>query len=38
MYVTDVYWPDFRVENLHPAIREYARRKRRFGGLDHTDD
>ncbi|MCH8316592.1 MAG: undecaprenyl diphosphate synthase family protein, partial [Planctomycetes bacterium] len=38
MYVTDVYWPDFRVENLHHAIREYARRKRRFGGLDHTDD
>ena len=37
MYVTDVYWPDFRVENLHHAIREYARRKRRFGGLDHTD-
>ncbi len=38
LYVTDVYWPDFRVENLHHAIREYARRKRRFGGLDHTDD
>ncbi len=37
MYVTDVYWPDFRVENLHHAIREYARRKRRFGGLDHAD-
>lgn len=38
MYVTDVYWPDFSVQSLHDAIREYARRKRRFGGLDHTDD
>ncbi len=37
IYVTDVYWPDFRVENLHQAIQEYARRNRRFGGLDHTD-
>ena len=37
IYVTDVYWPDFRVENLHQAIQEYARRNRRFGGLDQTD-
>ena len=37
IYVTDVYWPDFRVENLHQAIQEYARRNRRFGGLDETD-
>ena len=37
IYVTDVYWPDFRVENLHKAIQEYARRNRRFGGLDETD-
>lgn len=37
IYVTDVFWPDFRVENLHEAIQEYARRNRRFGGLDHTD-
>ena len=38
IYVTDVYWPDFRVQSLHDAIREYARRQRRFGGLDHNDD
>lgn len=37
IYVTDVYWPDFRIENLHQAIQEYARRNRRFGGLDQTD-
>jgi len=37
IYVTDVYWPDFRIENLHQAIQEYARRNRRFGGLDETD-
>jgi undecaprenyl diphosphate synthase len=33
LYVTDVLWPDFRREHLHAAIREYARRERRFGGL-----
>ncbi len=34
--VTDVYWPDFRVEHLHTALRDYARRDRRFGDVDHT--
>ncbi len=34
--ITDVYWPDFRVQHLHDAIRDYADRDRRFGGLDHT--
>ena len=33
LYVTDTLWPDFRREHLHAAIREYARRERRFGGL-----
>ncbi|HOB75781.1 MAG TPA: isoprenyl transferase [Phycisphaerae bacterium] len=35
-YVTDVLWPDFRKEHLNEAIRAYAARDRRFGGL-HTD-
>ncbi|MCZ6834156.1 MAG: isoprenyl transferase [Planctomycetota bacterium] len=40
LYVTDVFWPDFRVEHLHEAIREYAQRHRRFGALDeyHSGD
>ncbi len=38
IYVTEVYWPDFRVQSLHEAIHEYARRQRRFGGLDQSGD
>jgi undecaprenyl diphosphate synthase len=34
LHVTDVYWPDFGRESLHAAIRDYASRRRRFGGLD----
>ena len=33
LHVTDVLWPDFGVEDLHKAVRDYARRQRRFGGL-----
>ncbi len=33
-YVTDLYWPDFTEEELHKALRDYAGRKRRFGGLE----
>lgn len=32
-YVTQTLWPDFSVAELHKAIREYARRERRFGGV-----
>ena len=32
-YVTDVCWPEFRREQLLDAIRAYAGRKRKFGGL-----
>lgn len=31
--VSDKHWPEFRDEDLRAAIREYARRDRRFGGL-----
>ncbi len=34
LHVTDVLWPDFGVEALHAAVRDYASRTRRFGGLD----
>ncbi|MCA9284613.1 MAG: isoprenyl transferase [Phycisphaerales bacterium] len=33
IHVTDVLWPDFGVSDLHRAIRDYASRDRRFGGL-----
>jgi undecaprenyl diphosphate synthase len=31
---TPTYWPDFDANALDAALQEYARRKRRFGGLD----
>jgi undecaprenyl diphosphate synthase len=30
-HVSSVLWPDFRVEHLHAAIQDFARRDRRFG-------
>ncbi len=33
LWVTDRCWPDFRPEDLYQAIRDYALRQRRFGGL-----
>jgi undecaprenyl diphosphate synthase len=34
IWVTDRCWPEFREDDLHQAIRDYARRERRFGGLN----
>jgi undecaprenyl diphosphate synthase len=34
LHVTSTLWPDFGVPELHAAIRDYASRKRRFGGLN----
>lgn len=33
LFVTDTCWPDFREPELHEALKAYAGRKRRFGGL-----
>jgi len=33
MWVTDHCWPEFRESDLHEAIRNFAARDRRFGGL-----
>ncbi len=33
LYITDVYWPDFNAHCLQDAVRSYASRDRRFGGL-----
>lgn len=33
LWVTERCWPEFQIEDLHQAIRDYASRDRRFGGL-----
>ena len=33
LWVTDRCWPEFEVADLHQAIRDYASRDRRYGGL-----
>ena len=35
LHVTPKLWPDFSVDDLHVAVRDFAARRRRFGGLDH---
>lgn len=37
LYVSDVLWPEFGVNELHQEIRSFASRNRRFGALDHTN-
>jgi len=34
LHVTPAFWPDFDASHLHAAIRDFASRRRRFGGLD----
>lgn len=36
-HVTDVCWPEFREAELHTAIRDFAGRNRKFGGLNDND-
>lgn len=36
LFVTDTLWPDFTNEHLREAVRAYAGRKRRFGGLEEA--
>lgn len=36
LYVTDVLWPDFGPQDLQAAIRDFAGRSRRFGGLSDS--
>lgn len=31
-WYSDVLWPDFRVDDLHKALRDFESRNRRFGG------
>jgi len=37
-YVTDVYWPDFDEGELQKALKAYANRHRRFGGLNNAPE
>ncbi len=34
LHVADVCWPDFSPDHLKAAVRDFASRRRRFGGLD----
>ena len=34
LWVTDRCWPEFEASDLHQAIRDFASRDRRFGGLN----
>ena len=34
IWVTPLYWPEFDEEQLHLAVRDFAARNRRFGGLN----
>jgi undecaprenyl diphosphate synthase len=36
IYVSPVCWPDFRREELHRALDAYAKRVRKFGGLEES--
>lgn len=36
IYVTDMYWPDFRGIHLLQAISDFQRRERRYGGLSDS--
>jgi undecaprenyl diphosphate synthase len=37
LYVADVCWPDFSVEHLYAAIRDFGSRQRRFGALQTAE-
>ncbi len=38
MYVTEVFWPDFRRNNLYSAIRSFQERERRFGRVLRVEE
>lgn len=38
LWVTPHYWPEFDAALFHAALRDYARRERRFGGLGAEAD
>jgi len=38
LYFSDVLWPDFSAEHLEDALRDFAGRDRRFGGLGQVQN
>ncbi len=36
IYVTETFWPDFRKDAYFEALREFAKRERRFGSVKET--
>ncbi len=37
LWVTEKFWPEFGIDDLHTAIKDYSKRKRRFGGLNKNE-
>ncbi len=37
LWVTDVYWPEFTVEHLRKALRDFAGRTRRYGAVEDKE-
>lgn len=38
LWVTEKCWPEFEIADLHRAITDFARRDRRFGGLNNSPE
>jgi len=36
IHVTPAHWPDFGEDHLHEAVRDFASRRRRFGGVESS--
>ncbi|MBQ8369868.1 MAG: undecaprenyl diphosphate synthase family protein, partial [Clostridia bacterium] len=36
-YFSDRMWPDYTTDDVDEAVRDFARRSRRWGGLDQTE-
>lgn len=37
LWITDSFWPEFREPHLHQALKDFASRNRRFGGLNSSE-
>jgi undecaprenyl diphosphate synthase len=37
IHVTQTLWPDFGIAQLHDALRDFAARSRRYGGVDQSN-
>ena len=38
LYFTDILWPDFTIQDLSVAIKDYYSRNRRYGGDNISED